>query len=72
MSAAYLPAIGAEYGPCAGECKHRDCAETRRRAEVACHFCGKSIGFDSYYYETGNDQLGHRRCVEADAAGGEE
>lgn len=50
MAAGILSGPGTEYGPCEGECQHRDCGETRRMAEAECAHCDKPIGYDVRFY----------------------
>lgn len=50
MAAGVLSEPGTEYGPCAGACAHRDCAELRKVAAAACHWCDEPIGYDKRYY----------------------
>lgn len=69
MAAATLPKPGTEYGPCAKECEHTDCAHTRRMAKSTCTICGKPIGYDTRFYRSkdGDPTDGpwdHARCVE--------
>lgn len=51
MAAGTLPKPGTEYGPCADECKHRDCAVTREMASAKCDVCGESIGYGTRLYQ---------------------
>ena len=36
---------GSKYGPCKGNCSHRDCADTRNLAAGFCVLCEKKIGY---------------------------
>lgn len=63
MAAGRLPAPGTDLGPCAEPCQHVDCAETRRMAESACEDCGKPIGYDVRFYNTGPGLI-HASCLE--------
>ena len=62
MAAVVLPAPGAKYGPCAGPCKHQDCAETRATAGTRCSLCNKQIGYDEPYFQQVNGPQ-HAVCV---------
>ena len=63
MAAGRLPFPGTEFGPCVEECKHLDCAETRRMATSVCHYCQTEIGYDKrFYLEDG--QFVHAACLE--------
>lgn len=64
MAAGTLARPGTEYGPCAGECNHKDCAETRRMAETECHYCQTRIGYDRRFYQEPDDRLVHASCLE--------
>lgn len=61
MAAGTLPKPGSTYGPCAGECKHLDCKETREMAAAPCIFCHKPIGYDTPFFQ----ELGERRYTHA-------
>lgn len=64
MAAVGLPKPGTEYGPCAEECKHVDCAETRKQAATACDICREPIGYDRPFYQ--REQwtiLTHQLCM---------
>lgn len=63
MAAGTLPAIGTKYGPCKEPCEHRDCAMTRKMAAMTCHHCDKVIGYETLFYEDGQD-LVHALCEE--------
>lgn len=69
MAAATMGAPGTDFGPCAGDCEHTDCAIMRSRAAEPCTMCGKPIGYETRYYsdERMNDFMGfaHARCVES-------
>jgi hypothetical protein len=64
MAAGTLPKPGTKYGPCKGDCEHRDCAATRRMAGTACPTCGDKIGYNRRFYETDRG-LEHAYCLEA-------
>jgi hypothetical protein len=70
MAAARLAAPGSTYGPCQPTCEHIDCAETRKMADAACRFCGRTIGFDVRFYSDPESMTGrglvHARCLEDD------
>jgi hypothetical protein len=69
MAAGYLPAPGKivrgeEVGPCVDPCEHRDCADTRRMAEMICPHCGEQIGYEIGFYQDGTwTTLEHALCV---------
>lgn len=50
MAFATLPKPGSKYGPCETECRHIDCASTRRAAESICPVCQQPIGYDQAYW----------------------
>lgn len=50
MAAGTLSPPGTEYGPCEGECQHRDCASTRRMASLPCRICGEEIGYETSFF----------------------
>ncbi len=55
---------GAEFGPCAGPCKHKDCAQMHRQAAALCRICQQPIGWGArVYFEEGNKAV-HARCAE--------
>ena len=62
MAAGRIPAPGTEYGPCADDCAHRDCAATRRQAAAACRICGEPIGYERAYF-VGDDGAVHASCM---------
>lgn len=64
MAAGRLPKPGTEYGPCAVECNHIDCAHTREDAKCVCRICAKPIGYDVRYYDEGKRDLVHALCLE--------
>jgi len=56
MAVGYLPEIGSEHGPCANDCEHTDCAETKRLLLMVCRWCDLAIGYRGFF----NDSLeGH-------------
>ncbi len=65
MGWATLPKPGTNAGPCAKNCKHIDCAETRNMAASTCRLCGEAIGYDHPFYN--DDQspthLVHTKCA---------
>lgn len=75
MSAVHLPAPGTQYGPCVGECAHRDCASLRAHSVAPCQHCGKPIGYDvPYYYGLAGgtgipdvEHFAHASCAEREA-----
>jgi hypothetical protein len=49
---------GDEYGPCVGNCKHKDCEASRQEARMPCRFCHKEIGYETkFYIESFYDEL---------------
>jgi hypothetical protein len=57
-----LPKPGTELGPCVEECKHTDCAATRKEATAPCSFCGDPIGYDvKFQYNDG--KICHMGCL---------
>jgi hypothetical protein len=73
VAAGALPKPGTEFGPCAGACKHVDCAATRRDANSACVHCRKPIGYETRFYTVpvdGSDstapslEYAHAACLE--------
>lgn len=72
MASGTLQPPGSKYGPCFDACEHRDCAETRRMAELPCRICRKPIGYDDgtyhsrFYQESshGHMVLVHADCLE--------
>lgn len=51
MAAGVLSAPGTAYGPCEGDCQHRDCALTREMATLECIHCDEPIGYGVRFYE---------------------
>ena len=66
-----LPAPGTKLGPCAAECKHIDCAQTRRDATAECGKCDRPIGYDEPLYRI-DGKLYHAYCIEIDNGGDDE
>lgn len=62
-------AQGEEIGPCAGACKHTDCAETRVHATRLCALCGELIGYGVMYYGH-KETMRHAKCVWKDLDAG--
>ena len=55
---------GTDHGPCAEDCKHTDCAETRRMALSNCKVCGEPIGYDRQFYAYENwQEFKHADCA---------
>ena len=63
MASSCLPKPGTEFGPCAGVCEHRDCADTRRIAATICPDCREPIGYGRHFYKDG-DGHAHAVCLE--------
>ena len=68
MAAGMLSKPGSEYGPCAGECDHTDCAATRRMAETPCRICKEPIGYDRRFYREDDGSLVHAVCLEEEVS----
>lgn len=68
MAAGTLPKPGTKFGPCVGECVHRDCAATRAQASAIRAHCDTAIGYETRFYEVFRDErefdLAHASCVE--------
>jgi len=65
MAAEILPAPGTKLGPCKGQCKHRDCAQTREDATAPCRFCQQPVGYDKRFYRSRlSGELAHAMCYE--------
>jgi hypothetical protein len=66
MAASLLPQPGSKHGPCAAECKHIDCAETRKMAAAICRFCSRMIDYDRRFYTDPDNPnaLVHASCLE--------
>jgi len=60
MAAGTLSKPGTTAGPCSTPCEHRDCALTRKMAEVVCRHCATPIGYDRNYYDVSRE-AGHER-----------
>lgn len=52
----YPPAPGTQYGPCIGECEHKDCAQSRYDATKVCRICGQVIGWEAKVMFEGEDK----------------
>jgi hypothetical protein len=53
---------GTEYGPCADECQHIDCAKSRSDAASKCRICNEPIGYgNEIYFE--KSSLVHATCL---------
>lgn len=50
MAAGALSAPGTEYGPCETECRHTDCAASRREAAEVCDECHEPIGYERRFF----------------------
>ena len=53
MAAGQLSKPGTKYGPCKTDCKHKDCAQTRTMADTPCRICGKTIGYNTLFFQEG-------------------
>lgn len=70
MAAGALAEPGTKFGPCAGECAHRDCAATRATALAPCGICTEPIGYDRAFYRGTLDSeegWSHAVCLETAA-----
>jgi hypothetical protein len=74
MAAGRLPKPGTKHGPCEGACKHLDCAEVKREAELICRLCKDPIGFERGFFRMfsrgplgelieGRDERVHSSCA---------
>lgn len=65
MAAGVLPKPGTKLGPCKTGCKHRDCAQTKADAALACRFCQKPIGYGVGFIRARlTGALAHELCAE--------
>lgn len=64
MASSYISKPGTEYGPCIGDCDHRDCSASRKIASANCHWCNKPIGYDTHFYSDGDGVWVHAVCEE--------
>lgn len=64
MAAGRLPAPGTEFGPCAEDCKHIECKQTRDMSGEECHYCTARIGYEVRFYQLPDKTLVHARCHE--------
>lgn len=68
MAAGILSLPGTKHGPCKNECKHKDCAGTRKMAESICPRCEKAIGYETRFYKITGEITGteyyHADCLE--------
>lgn len=60
MAYIIVPKPGSKVGPCAGDCTHRDCAESRRTATQPCHLCHKQLGYET---KLSGEPLAHYACL---------
>lgn len=67
MAAARLASPGTDYGPCKKDCKHIDCAETRKQAATHCFRCWMVIGYEVRFYRADDGRLVHAVCEERHA-----
>jgi hypothetical protein len=63
MAFSRLPSPGTDYGPCAPECSHVDCAETRRQAAQLCPRCLNPIGYENNFMRDSSGRLMHDACA---------
>src|SRR6185369_1793970 len=56
-----LAAPGTQYGPCASECPHVECAVMRRRAATLCNLCNHPIGYNQRFFNDAG-RLVHTLC----------
>lgn len=70
MAAGMFSPPGSEYGPCAEECSHTDCAWTKQRQAKPCVVCNEPIGYERLMYHVEEDgapawsALAHASCWE--------
>lgn len=64
MAAGVLSKPGTQYGPCEVDCKHIDCAATRKQAETDCAKCALVIGYETRFYRLPDGALVHAECEE--------
>lgn len=57
-----LPKPGTTFGPCAGDCPHTDCAQTRAMARQQCPGCLAELGYDRTIW-TVDAVLWHVACT---------
>lgn len=81
MAAGRLPKPGTQYGPCRAKCLHLDCETTRAEAASSCAICGKTIGYETPFYQRDSTEgatklrnasgkpyeLVHAECAEIEA-----
>lgn len=46
-----IPGPGSPFGPCANDCSHLSCLDTRLLAAEKCIACAKPIGYWSDFYK---------------------
>lgn len=66
MASVSLPKPGTKYGPCKHNCKHIECAQTRRMVKQLCRFCNEAIDYDRQFNTDpdNQDELVHAVCLE--------
>jgi len=65
MAAGFIPTFGTGPGEyCPGECRHRDCAESRQFAREVCRDCGESIMSRPRFYNAQGGGYAHAACTE--------
>lgn len=62
MASTFLSKPGTEFGPCASECVHVDCAASRKQAESICPGCKGEIGYERHFIRY-SERLWHLACV---------
>ena len=63
MAAGVLSKPGTEFGPCAGNCNHTDCEQTKVMAQTGCKYCHQPIGYDRRFFRFEGHQLAHESCA---------
>jgi len=60
-----IPHPGAEFGPCAVDCDHPECVESRATAALQCVVCGEPIGYDQRFTIESLDwsRIVHMHCA---------
>ena len=62
MASIFVSKPGTEFGPCADECNHTDCAELRSMAEALCKYCKKPVGYNRRFYKIIDGSFVHELC----------
>ncbi len=67
MAYGYWPDLtpGAEYGPCAEPCQHRDCAQLRNPEYPKCARCKEPLKAGDRFYFDGDNKPVHAAELES-------